>query len=72
MERDTSPIREAVQRDGCDLPLESYQETERRYTAEVDQVSAVSVQAVELSCQYPLAAYGPAEPPEEPRAEPQC
>ncbi|MXZ70834.1 MAG: hypothetical protein F4Z04_04915 [Acidobacteria bacterium] len=75
-DRGTSPIPEAVQRDGCNLQLESYQEVERRYTAEVDRVSAVfsalaaAVQAVEVSCQYPLVAYAPAEPVEEPPAEP--
>ena len=31
-----------------------------------------AVQAVELSCQYPLAAYALPEPPEEPRADWQC
>ena len=73
-DRGTSPIPEVVQRDGCNLQLESYQETEKRYTAEVDRVSAVfsalaaAVQAVEVSCQYPLAAYAPAEPPAEPPA----
>jgi len=75
-DRGTSPIPEVVQRDGCNLQLESYREVERRYTAEVDRVSAVfsalaaAVQAVEVSCQYPLAAYAPAEPVEEPPAEP--
>ena len=72
----TSPVPEAVLRDGCNLQLESSRETERRYIGEVDQASAVlralaaAVQAVEVSCQYPLAAYAPVEPPEEQPAEP--
>ena len=70
IDQDTSPIREAVQRDGCNQQMQAYQATERRLAAEVEQAGALfrglaaAVQAVELSCQYPLAAYAPVEPPE--------
>ena len=69
IDRETSPISPAVQMDGCNQQVQTYQTTERRYAAEMDQASslfralAAAVQAVELSCQYPLAAYAPAEPP---------
>lgn len=69
IDRDTSPIREAVQRDECNQQMQSYQATERRYATETDRAGSVfsalaaAVQAVELACQYPLAAYAPAQPP---------
>ena len=69
IDRDTSPIREAVLRDGCNQQVQTYRTTERRLAAEVERAGSVfralasAVQAVELSCQYPLAAYAPAEPP---------
>ena len=71
IDRETSPIRESVQRDECNQQAQSYQTTERRLATEVEQAGArfralaAAVQAVELSCQYPLAAYAPAEPPAE-------
>ena len=71
IDRDTSPIREAVQRDGCNQQVQTYRTTERRLNSEVERAASVfralaaAVQAVELSCQYPLAAYAPAEPPAE-------
>lgn len=71
IDRETSPISPAVQLDECNQQVQTYQTTERRYAAEMDQASslfralAAAVQAVELSCQYPLAAYAPAEPPAE-------
>ena len=77
IDRDTSPIREAVQRDGCNQQVQTYRTTERRLAAEVDRAGSIfralaaAVQAVELSCQYPLAAYAPAEPPAEERS-PAC
>ena len=70
IDRDTSPIRAAVIRDECNQQVQSYQTTERRLASEMDQASSVfralaaAVQAVELSCQYPLAAYAPARPPD--------
>ena len=76
IDRDTSPIRAAVQRDECNQQVQAYQTTERRYTSEMDRVSTVfrtlaaAVQVVELSCQYPLAAYAPAQPPDEAPAQP--
>lgn len=69
IDRETSPIREAVLRDGCNQQVQTYRTTERRLAAEVERAGSVfralaaAVQAVELSCQYPLAAYAPAEPP---------
>ena len=69
IDRDTSPIREAVLRDGCNQQVRTYRTTERRLASEVDRAGslfralAAAVQAVELSCQYPLAAYAPAQPP---------
>ena len=69
IDRDTSPIRAAVLRDECNLQVQTYRTTERRYTSAMDEAGAVfralaaAVQAVELSCQYPLAAYAPAQPP---------
>ena len=69
IDRDTSPIREAVQRDGCNQQVQTYRTAERRLASEVERASslfqalAAAVQAVELSCQYPLAAYAPANPP---------
>lgn len=71
IDRDTSPIREAVLRDGCNQQVQTYRTTERRLAAEVERAGSVfrslaaAVQAVELSCQYPLAAYAPAQPPAE-------
>ena len=71
IDQDTNPIREAVQRDGCNQQVQTYRITERRLASEVERAGvlfralAAAVQAVELSCQYPLAAYAPAEPPEE-------
>ncbi|MCY4121799.1 MAG: hypothetical protein OXG72_12860 [Acidobacteria bacterium] len=71
IDRETSPISPAVQLDGCNQQVQTYRTTERRYAAEMDQAGslfralAAAVQAVELSCQYPLAAYAPAEPPAE-------
>lgn len=71
IDRETSPISPAVQLDACNQQVQTYRTTERRYAAEMDQASslfralAAAVQAVELSCQYPLAAYAPAEPPAE-------
>ena len=71
IDRDTSPIREAVQRDGCNQQVQTFRTTERRLASEVERASALfralaaAVQAVELSCQYPLAAYAPAQPPAE-------
>lgn len=71
IDQDTNPIREAVQRDGCNQQAQTFRITERRLASEVERASvlfralAAAVQAVELSCQYPLAAYAPAEPPEE-------
>ena len=71
IDRDTSPIREAVQRDGCNQQVRTYRTTERRLASEVERASALfralaaAVQAVELSCQYPLAAYAPAHTPDE-------
>lgn len=68
IDRDTSPIREAVQRDGCNQQVQTYRTTERRLASEVERAGArfralaAAVQAVELSCQYPLAAYAPAQP----------
>ncbi len=76
IDRDTSPIREAVQRDGCNQQVQAYRTTERRLTSEVERAGALfralaaAVQAVELRCQYPLAAYAPAEPPAYAPAEP--
>ncbi len=66
IDRDTSPIREAVQRDGCNQQVQTYRTAERRLASEVERAGsffralAAAVQAVELSCQYPLAAYAPA------------
>ena len=77
IDRDTSPLREAVQRDGCNQQAQTYRTTERRLASEVERAGtlfrtlAAAVQAVELSCQYPLAAYAPAEPPAEERS-PAC
>ncbi len=77
IDRDTSPIRAAVQRDGCNQQVQSYRTTERRYASEMDEASslfralAAAVQAVESSCQYPLAAYAPAQPPADARS-PAC
>lgn len=77
IDRDTSPIRAAVQRDECNQQVQAYRTTERRYNSEMDRASslfrtlAAAVQAVELSCQYPLAAYAPAQPPAEARS-PAC
>lgn len=71
IDQDTSPIREAVRRDGCNQQAQTYRATERRLASEVERAGALfralaaAVQAVELSCQYPLAAYAPAEPPAE-------
>ncbi len=71
IDRDTSPIRAAVQRDECNQQVQTYRTTERRYNSEMDRASslfrtlAAAVQAAELSCQYPLAAYAPAQPPAE-------
>ena len=76
IDRDTSPIRAAVQRDECNQQVQAYRTTERRYNSELDRASslfrglAAAVQAVELSCQYPLAAYAPAQPPDEALAQP--
>ena len=76
IDRDTSPIRAAVQRDECNQQAQSYQTTERQLASEVDQATVVfralaaAVQAVELSCQYPLAAYAPAEAPASAPAQP--
>ena len=71
IDRETSPIREAVQRDGCNQQVQTYRTTERRLNSELERAGflfralAAAVQAVELSCQYPLAAYAPAQPPAE-------
>lgn len=76
IDRDTSPIRAAVIRDECNQQAQSYQTTERQLASEVDQATVVfralaaAVQAVELSCQYPLAAYAPAEAPASAPAQP--
>lgn len=78
IDRDTSPIREAVQRDGCNQQVQTYRTAERRLAAEVERAGslfralAAAVQAVELSCQYPLAAYAPAEPPAGSAPSPAC
>ena len=78
IDRETSPISPAVQLDECNQQVQTYQTTERRYAAEMDQASslfralAAAVQAVELSCQYPLAAYAPAQPPAETPTSPAC
>ena len=77
IDRDTSPIRAAVRQDGCNQQVQTYQTAERRYASEMDLASSVfrvlaaAVQAVELACQYPLAAYAPAQPPAEARS-PAC
>ena len=71
IDRETSPIRAAVIRDECNQQVQTYRTTERRLASEVDQAGnvfralAAAVQAVELSCQYPLAAYAPAQAPAE-------
>ena len=77
IDRDTSPIPEAVQRDECGQQVRAYQAAERRIASEVERAGslfralAAAVQTVELACQYPLAAYAPAQPPNEPRS-PAC
>lgn len=76
IDRDTSPIREAVQRDGCNQQVQTYRTAERRLASEVERAGslfralAAAVQAVELSCQYPLAAYAPAQPADDAPAQP--
>ena len=71
IDRETSPISPAVQLDGCNQQVQTYRTIERRYAAQMDHASslfrvlAAAVQAVELSCQYPLAAYAPTQPPDE-------
>ena len=71
IDRDTSPIPAAVQLDGCNQQVQSFRATERRHASGVDRAGSVfralaaAVQTVELSCQYPLAAYAPAQPPAE-------
>ena len=75
IDRDTSPIPAAVQLDGCNQQVQSFRATERRHASGVDRASSVfralaaAVQTVELSCQYPLAAYAPAQPPAESEEE---
>ena len=77
IDRDTSPIPEAVRRDGCGRQVRTYRAAERRIASEVERAGplfralAAAVQAVERGCQYPLAAHAPAPPPNEPRS-PAC
>ena len=63
IDRDTSPIRAAVQRDECNQQVQAYRTTERRHNSEMDRASSLfrtrrRRPGVELSC-HKRSRYAP-------------